>query len=248
MNNRDRLYKPEEIKWDKIVSFSEGNVYLYDLLKYCYDKKIKTFACCKGHEASDESNGYVDLPYISFIVDGTHNDMFVYILNSFINEGYASNFFSFKLNYIKNNGTTLILYSNSINSEDVEIFFRLILIYIREFIQKKYENKHNKYNILFKFYDLIKNDNISIDGSNNSILIDVSEQRIVSLDKTPNNPNKGYYSVLVQKEKIPINNIDSLNEEDYENILEFNNSYSIQNNDLETFMENIIRIKNSKIR
>ena len=43
-----------------LKDFSEGSEALYALLKFCYENKIETKACCKGHE------GTVATPYVMF--------------------------------------------------------------------------------------------------------------------------------------------------------------------------------------
>lgn len=46
----------------QIEEWSEGNEYLYTLLYLCWEKSIKTYACCKGHEKRP-------YPYIGIILD-----------------------------------------------------------------------------------------------------------------------------------------------------------------------------------
>ena len=166
MHNTDRIYNPDEIKLDKIVEFSEGNVYLYDLLKYCYDIGIKTFARCKGHEASEESNWLVKLPYISFVVDGSNDDMLMYVLSFLMQEGNFGNRISYNLEYLEKKGTTLSIYNHSIDSESIKSFFTFILSIIKAYLQNKVDHIDNKYKNLISFYDMIKTDNIIISGNN----------------------------------------------------------------------------------
>lgn len=47
---------------EKIKEWSEGNEYLYSLLYFCWEKSIKTVACCAGHDKHP-------YPYISIIID-----------------------------------------------------------------------------------------------------------------------------------------------------------------------------------
>ena len=129
MINSDRIYKSEEVKLDKIVQFSEGNVYLYDVLKYCYDNGIKTFACCRGHESSEKTNWCHILPYISFIVDGVNDDRLLYTINNIIKD----NRFSFDLSHLENRGTVLSISSFDIGEESIEIFFKMILLYLKKY-------------------------------------------------------------------------------------------------------------------
>ena len=69
--------------------FSEGNIYLENLLNNCYDNGVITTACCAGHL---ESN---DLPYITFYL-AKQNEYYINgMIEYLINLGYQLEFTSF---------------------------------------------------------------------------------------------------------------------------------------------------------
>ena len=60
-HNSARCFSYEELNSDLLKQFSEGSHSLEKLLNYCYNSKIVTRACCKGHSE------FLQKPYILFL-------------------------------------------------------------------------------------------------------------------------------------------------------------------------------------
>lgn len=53
----------------KAEAYSEGNKYLYDVLTSCWKHKVKTTACCAGHEGPINDDNTNLFPYLSIVLD-----------------------------------------------------------------------------------------------------------------------------------------------------------------------------------
>lgn len=108
------------------ISFSEGNQKLQELLFYCLDHKIKTFACCAGHffENYDEFvEHHLSMPYFSLTREQLYeNPLQIENYNSYIAfsiDNNSQNLIRFLLeNPILNNKQTTITISKLTNKND----------------------------------------------------------------------------------------------------------------------------------
>ncbi len=138
MKHSDRLYSYNEINNDKLREFSEGSESLYQLLKYCYDHKIYTHACCKGHENE------ISKPYISFYVTDKEqmSSLIDDVMNNYESESFACEITNFD---------RLRLGIYCLGLENRDYFFDLITNSLKNI------KSNSNYNKLFELNDFLKN-------------------------------------------------------------------------------------------
>jgi hypothetical protein len=117
MDSKDRCYSYDEINEELLTKFSEGSKSLESLLKFCYQYKIKTVACCAGHE----EEGITKTPYIYFNIDEDQH----YIIENLINRLFSIDDIS---KYIKINISkeSIVIEINSFDKEIRESVFNII--------------------------------------------------------------------------------------------------------------------------
>ena len=146
MNHNDRLYSYDELTVDKLKEFSEGSNSLYNLLKYCYDNKIVTYACCKGHDDK------ISKPYISFRVD--NKLLIINLLNNVMSSPLANNIFCEIIDF---NCLHLSIYIQDV--KDSDMLFQTVLNSFNKSI-------NNQYDYIFDLFERLR--------WNNSILSSIT--------------------------------------------------------------------------
>ena len=90
MNYNDGAVKDVTIIEDKKKAahdFSEGNIYLEELLNNCFENNILTIACCAGH--TNTKNNSLSTPYISFYLTKENENVINNILILLLDSGYV---------------------------------------------------------------------------------------------------------------------------------------------------------------
>lgn len=133
METIDRCYDYSELNDELLEKFSEGSKNLEDLLKYCYQNKIITRACCIGHDNKiNQENPY---PYIAFVVSEEDKATLEHVFNQTLKQGeFSDNMFA---SISKENENTLCAIYFKYNQEDLrENFFEIIKTSLSNYIDK----------------------------------------------------------------------------------------------------------------
>ena len=129
---------PKEKKEELATILSEGNNKLKELLLLCWKKKIKTFACCKGHDK-------FNLAYLGFEIDDNSIDFVNMLLNNLESTDYSVLSLSSANNYVFDNpNLNRFAFDIQIDYRQSNHLFETLISYL------KIRNKKEEVNDLLK--------------------------------------------------------------------------------------------------
>lgn len=197
---------PKEKKAELATILSEGNEKLKELLLLCWKKKIKTFACCKGHDK-------YNLAYLGFEIDDNSIDFVNLLLNNLEPTDYSV------LSISSANNDVFDISNLNRFAFDIEIDYRQSNHLFETLISYlKIRNKKEEVNDLLKHSIIINqiflNSEIStciMKTNKNKMRIDITKPKTHNPPHYDGNINKVIENIK-SKNKILINQYDCNNE------------------------------------
>ena len=185
----DIIKLPKEKKEELATILSEGNDKLKDLLLLCWKKKIKTFACCKGHDK-------YNLAYLGFEIDDNSLDFVNLLLNNIEPTDYSVLSLSSANNYVFDiTNLTRFAFDIQIDYKHADHLFETLTSYLKIRNKKEDINDLLKHSILIN--QIFLNSEIStciMKTNNDKLRIDITKPKTRkspkyagSLDKNINN-------------------------------------------------------------
>ena len=153
-------------KLEAIEEWCEGSQELRELLLFCNQNQIETFACCRGHDKGEEGYRYGENADIAFLTDTSKDDFIMKLLASIEEKGINTGIGfikSFDLNASTNSFVTI---SSRYRSRD-EGFFKAINESCRDLQNGKVVNPNlkNKYEMIKEAsVKLLTNHDIRLDN------------------------------------------------------------------------------------
>ncbi len=167
MESKVRCYAYDEINDDLLKQFSEGNKTLENLLRFCYQNKVETRACCIGHEKEES----LKTPYIAFVNSDEQN----YIVESLINRLFSHGKFKDYIE-IRINEDTSTIRLNTFDDELRDEFFSDV----ERIICDSVLNNVNEPGIYEGLFEAYKHSNL-----NNNVVFNINHEglRILEYEK-----------------------------------------------------------------
>ena len=222
MANQDKCYNYDELNEDLLKQFSEGSNSLENLLKFCYENKIVTRACCIGHDDNKESEN--PFPYISFIIDKDQYKLMESVFNKLlIAEGIKENT---RIEIAKENEKILLCIRFMYNQENIrENFFNLLELLLKQYLQ---ENKvtNGKYDNLFDAFNILCDEEEISE-------ININYQELIAFEEK---------AVYFKFEGIAL--VETTKEEAEFSSEKVEEKYKVKSDDIENYINNLINAKN----
>ena len=202
----DIIKLPKEKKEELATILSEGNDKLKELLLLCWKKKIKTFACCKGHDK-------YNLAYLGFEIDDNSIDFVNFLLNNLEPTDYSVLSISSANNDVFDiSNLNRFAFDIQIDYRQSNHLFETLISYLKIRNKKEEVNDLLKHSIIIN--QIFLNSEIStciMKTNKNKMRIDITKPKTHNPPHYDGNINKVIENIK-SKNKILINQYDCNNE------------------------------------
>lgn len=202
----DIIKLPKEKKEELATILSEGNDKLKELLLLCWKKKIKTFACCKGHDK-------YNLAYLGFEIDDNSIDYVNMLINNLESTDYSVLSLSSANNYVFDiSNLNRFAFDIQIDYRQSNHLFETLISYLKIRNKKEEVNDLLKHSIIIN--QIFVNSEIStciMKTNRNKMRIDITKPKTHNPPHYDGNINKVIENIK-SKNKILINQYDCNNE------------------------------------